>query len=364
MNFDLYSILASIAAGQGLFLAAVLFLKKENQLPNRILAVFLFLLAFTLFQWVLWWTGGIEKVPFMLGLGFSVPLLYGPLMFLFYQSTFERKKLSAQDIMHFIPAGIGVFLMLPFYLRFFEDIASALEWIPSLTRAPWFPVLIFMQMIGYGIWVALHFQKYFLENDELRKWHRWLLAAYWGIVLAYLFYRLLSVFGLSAPGWVYLIAFSLTFFIYLVAWLGYIEPRIFQGVPLREAIVPIKYKKSSLGKKQSKAIFNRISELMEKEKIYRQDNFSLTVLAERIGEQRHHISQSVNEQSGMSFPKYVSSFRVEDAQQLLTEKSKAEMNISQVAFAVGFNTKKAFNLAFKNETGMTPTEYRRKIDKP
>ena len=361
MNFNNWSILFTIAAGQGLFLFLVLLFRKDNRLPNRLLACFLLLSAFTLFQWILWWTGGIRKVPGMMGLEFSVPLLYGPLMFLFYQFTFERKTFRPTDLAHFIPAIIGVFLMLPFYLRFYESLSSALQWIPPITRKPWFPLLVFAQMIGYGIWVGVRFKKYVRKDKELRNWHRYLMGAYFGIVLAYVFYRLLSPLGLTAPEWMYLIAFSLTFFIYLVAWLGYIEPRVFQGVPLRKAIHPAKYQKSSLTNTQSKKVFEQINGLMEVEKIYRHSNCSLDLLARHLGEQRHHISQSVNEQSGVSFPNYISSFRIKEAQELLRTKSKREMNINEVAFAVGFNTKKAFNLAFKNKTGMTPSAFRRQL---
>ena len=357
MPFTFWAILATIAAGQGLFLAVMLFLKKENRLPNRLLAAFLFLLAFTLFEWVLWWTGGMKKWPGFIGAGFSVPLLYGPLMFLFYQSTFERKSLMARDLWHFLPAVIGLFFMLPIYLRFFENASASLAWIPRLRDYPWFPVLIFVQMIGYGVWVGLRFRPFFLEKKELRKWHRWLLAAYWGIVAAYLLYRLLGVLGFTAVGWRYFIAFSQAFFIYLVAWLGYIKPRVFSGIPLEVAANPAKYRKSSLTPEQSRRIFQRIAELMDGG-FYRQEDFSLDLLARRVGEQRHHVSQAINEQSGGSFSEYVNDFRIREALRLLAKKSKAEMNISEVAFGVGFNTKKAFNLAFKRHTGMTPSEYR------
>jgi YesN/AraC family two-component response regulator len=36
------------------------------------------------------------------------------------------------------------------------------------------------------------------------------------------------------------------------------------------------------------------------------------------------------------------------------------MNISEVAYAVGFTDPKYFTKCFKKETGMTPTEYRDK----
>ncbi len=358
MNFSVWALIAIIASAQGFFLAAVLFTKKENRIPNRIIAALLLILAFTLLEKVLWWTGLIETVPIFKGIGFGFPLLFGPLMFLYYQATFERKPPGINAFWHFIPFGVAVFFLLPFYLRFFEPLSSSLGWIPSLMKYPWFPIIIFAQMIGYGVWIGWRFKKYFLENEELCHWHRWLLAAYWGIVAAYLFYRLLSLLGLTALEWHYLIAFSLTCFIYLAAWLGYIEPRLFAGMPLKEAANPIKYKKSSLNPEQSALLFQRILNKMENEMLYRDSQLTLEVLSKKMGTQRHHISQAINEQSGKRFPEFINSYRISDAQQLLETTSKKEMNVIEVAYEVGFNTKKAFNLAFKKQTGLTPTAFR------
>ena len=359
MNFSLWALMAAIASGQGFFLATVLFTKRENRNPNRIIAFLLLILSITLLEKALWWTGLIETLPAFKGIGFGFPLLFGPLMFLYYRTTFERKPLALKDARHFIPFCIAVYFLLPFYLRFFEPLSAALEKVtPSLMNYPWFPVVIFVQMIGYGIWIGWRFKKYFLQNEELRRWHRWLLAAYWGIVAAYIFYRLLSVLDLTAQEWHYLIAFSLTIFIYLAAWLGYIEPRLYNGIPLKEAANPIKYKKSSLNNEQSAILYKSILEKMENEMLYRNSQLTLEVLSKKMDTPRHHISQAINEQSGKRFPEFVNSFRINEAQQLLETTSKKEMNIIEVAYEVGFNTKKSFNLAFKKQTGLTPTAFR------
>ncbi len=358
MQITAWALCAMIAAAQGTFLAFVLGLKKENRLPNRLLGAMLMLLSVTLTEWALWWTGLIEEVPAIKGMTFGFPLLFGPLMFLFYQATFEQKPLSYIVLFHFLPFTLAVFLMLPFYLRFFEDLSEGLKWIPPLTRRPWFPALIFAQMIGYGVWIGVRFRPWFLEKTELRRWHRWLLAAYYGIIITYLLYRLLPFLGLTAQEWKYFIAFSLTAFIYLTAWLGYIEPRVFAGIPLKKAIIPGKYRKSSLHPESSAALFANAEKLMEEEQLFRDSRLSLNTFAAKLNEQRHRLSQAINEQSGKSFSEWVNGYRITAARELLAHTSKREKNVIEVAYEVGFNSKNAFNLAFKNLTGMTPTEFR------
>lgn len=358
MTTTVWALCATVAAAQGLFLCLILFLKKENRLPNRLLGLLLLLLAITLSEWALWWTGLIQQVKWMMAISAAFPWLFGPVLFLFFEATFEYKPLKFNLLRHFLPFVATVFTMLPFYFRLVPDVAAALHWIPPVMGRPWFPVLLFTQMVAYGIWIPWRFRKHFLENDELKRWLRWLLLGYWGIVLTYLIYRLMPWLGLTAPEWKYTIAGSLTVFIYLVAWLGYIEPRVFDGMRLREAILPVKYRKSVLGPESSAALFERISGLMEQEQLFLDSSLSLDMLAKRLHTQRHHVSQAINEQVGKNFSTFVTEYRIRAAQRLLAEKNKRQMNAIEVAYAVGFGTKNAFNLAFKKHTGMTPSDFR------
>ncbi len=358
MEVSIWAIGAVIAAGQALLLAAVLFLKKENRLPNRLLGVLLLLLAVTLVEWALWWTLLIEQMRGwkLASLGFQ--WLYGPLLLLYFEATFERKPLRWQSLLHLLPFAAVVFSLLPFYLRFYENLAAAVQWIPTLVRRPWYPVPAFGQMTGYGVWITLRLRPYVREHGELERWGRWLLLAYWGIVACFLFYRFAPWLGLTAPEWKYVVALGLTAFVYLVAWLGYIEPRVFAGVPLREAANPVKYRHSALTPENSAALFRRVAGLMERETLYRDSRLTLDRLARQLQAQRHHVSQAINEQAGKSFSEFINDYRVREARRLLETTGKRELNAIEVAYQVGFGTKNAFNLAFKKHTGMTPTAYR------
>jgi AraC-like DNA-binding protein len=354
-----YATLAFIAAGQALFLAVILFMKHENRLPNRFIAGLLLLLGITLTEWGLWWSGGIRHLPVFKALSFGFPLLYGPLMWLFYEMVFNGKNLTTRHLWHFLPFGATVVLMLPFYLRFFENISESLAFIPPLTRKGWFPVLIFAQMIGYGIWIWQRFSPHFEKNKELKKWHWWLLASYTGIIGTYLLYRLLPSLGLTAQEWKYLIAGSLSVFIYMAAWIAFVKPRVFAGMPFAAALTGVKYKNSTLSPERSVGLYQQILTLFEQEKLYASSELSLDFLANKLGENRHHVSQAINEQSGKSFWEMVNERRIETAKELLTKTTKQELNVVEIAYQVGFNSKNAFNIAFKKYVGMTPSDFRK-----
>jgi AraC-like DNA-binding protein len=62
----------------------------------------------------------------------------------------------------------------------------------------------------------------------------------------------------------------------------------------------------------------------------------------------------------LSFPEFVNEYRVREAERLILC-SKGENTIQQIMYEVGFNSKSAFNAAFKKHTGYTPTEIRKRV---
>ena len=120
-----------------------------------------------------------------------------------------------------------------------------------------------------------------------------------------------------------------------------------------------KYAKSSLS--DSSNLFEKIKEIVYKEKMYLDFDLKLNTVAEKLNYSIHHISQAINQNAKMSFPDFISSFRIEAAKKKLMEPKPA--TIFAIYLDVGFNSKAAFYTAFKKHTQMTPTEFK-KFHKP
>ena len=119
-----------------------------------------------------------------------------------------------------------------------------------------------------------------------------------------------------------------------------------------------KYKKSLIQGLSKDKIIDRLRELMEVEKIYRQFDLKLEEVAAMLFITPHQLSEFVNDCMGMNFTSYINQFRVEEAKALLVD--KPEENTLAIAFQVGFGSKQSFNMIFKHQTGMTPSEYRKR----
>ncbi len=365
-TFSAWTIAFLIAAMQGFFVALMLWRwKNGHRLGNRLLAVLMSLFGLTMLEYVLYWTQLIQLYPHWMNVSLQFPLLFGPVLYLYFRCIYGNEKLRRRDLWHFLSFVVGVLTVFPFYLL---DGAAKVAIASGERNSELNPILVkffiwfrIAHLIGYAVW-----NFWFIQNQpqvgQSAKWGRLLNFFFLGYALAYLSYFILSRFPFFNLDWDYHISAAMTAFIYLIAYAGWAQPAVFQGFKMTEpAAAPHfeKYKNSGLTPAAGNSIAQKLAEIMENEKLYQNPELRLDDLAERLGAGKHHVSQVINEHLGKSFFDYINSLRVEEARKMLAGTSKQEMNIIEIAYAVGFNNKMSFNNTFKKTTGMTPTEFRR-----
>lgn len=124
-----------------------------------------------------------------------------------------------------------------------------------------------------------------------------------------------------------------------------------------------KYKNSNLNPIFMDECIKKLNYLMDIERIYRDETLSLQSLAEKISVTPHQLSRILNDRLNKNFADFINTYRVEEVKRLLRDPKSADRKILSIAFDAGFNTKTAFNTAFKKYTKTTPSEYRKEIDK-
>lgn len=118
-----------------------------------------------------------------------------------------------------------------------------------------------------------------------------------------------------------------------------------------------KYRKSLIQGLSKDVILARLQELMEDEKVYRQFELKLEDVASMLLITPHQLSEFINEHIGVNFATYINRYRIEEAKDLLLH--DPGQSILSIAFSVGFGSKPSFNNIFKQQTGMTPSEFRK-----
>ncbi|MEP5611987.1 MAG: ABC transporter permease [Cyclobacteriaceae bacterium] len=123
-----------------------------------------------------------------------------------------------------------------------------------------------------------------------------------------------------------------------------------------------KYQKSTLSPEIKSMILGKLDAIFEQENFHLRDDASLTKLAEELGATTHHLSQVLNESKKIGFQDLLAQYRIREACRLLKEDDQSNIKIENIAAMVGYNSKSAFNTAFKKRTGKTPSEYRESKD--
>jgi AraC-like DNA-binding protein len=87
------------------------------------------------------------------------------------------------------------------------------------------------------------------------------------------------------------------------------------------------------------------------------EELSLSKVAKAGSISANHFSEKFKQVTGVNFVDYVARTRFEKASQLLLN---SNLRISDIAFAVGFQSLSQFNRVFKKLSGQSPTEFRGK----
>jgi AraC-like DNA-binding protein len=148
---------------------------------------------------------------------------------------------------------------------------------------------------------------------------------------------------------------ALIFFIANMAvYKGLKQPEIFSGIEERS-----KYERSTLTRSDTDRHLIKLKSLMDEEKPYLDPFLNINQLARRLNIQPRHLSQILNESLHQNFYDFVNSYRIEDAKKMLLESSNKKTTVLEVLLDAGFNSKSAFNRAFKKCAGLTPSEFKK-----
>ncbi|MEK7729260.1 MAG: helix-turn-helix transcriptional regulator [candidate division KSB1 bacterium] len=350
-----------IGASQALLVAAALFATKHGQrVANCCFALLLGAQAAYIIMAVLLETGYILRFPFLLTFENAAVFSMGPFFYFYVRAALgERFAWRGKTMLHFLPAALLILLWLAnLFVSPEKKIAFYLEARahPAQKGAVDF-ILLGLLDLSLFAYLLVSLRKLMLSarrNDVLAwRWLRNLLIAFLAVQT---FSAVLDILALDLANSRYT-PLLLTVILCSLSYYGLRQSGM--AMPVLVAKVERKYAKSALTEEAALELFHKLQEVMAKEKLFADSALSLPKLAKRLNASPHHLSQVLNARLQQSFFNYIGNLRMEEAKRRLLSPAAAQINISEIAYAVGFNSVSAFSTLFKKLTGMSPSQFQK-----
>jgi AraC-like DNA-binding protein len=383
----------------------------RNQAGSRVLGFFMVNFFIQSFLFANFHIFHIESlhVLFYLGLS-SLSLLEFPLIYLYVRYMSDAGfKLTWRQALHFLPAFVIFVCQVATYLSLEPATKTVLLASDGLLNVPELSafnavysisiIILFIQVFAYSTVMIIRLIKHKknIENYYSYKHKislRWLLA----FVILYLAYYIVEIIIYS---FLYLKISETAYFsilavhIFFVGIFGLRQKEIFDpehkkeeeesfpypviekgedntsGDPIKEQLVKEVEQKAATREKQEllsddmkKMLADKITGIIESEQLYLDDELSLNKLAEQLEIHKNYVSHVINNEFNVNFYNFINKYRIEEAKRLLADEQYDHYSIEGIAKSCGFKSRNVFYPIFKKHMGMTPREFKNKIQQP
>lgn len=330
----------------------------------RWIGVFLLLLAINFADGLLSLNGFYLEHPKLAGWEEGFVLLYGPsVLFFAYGVTDPPFRWSMNRWIHLVPFLIAEVTLVAFYQSLHaEEKRFILEQATSMEPTVYvflIQLAVLVHVLTYTLVARriLHKHEETLKQDYSTRVVRWAgstthyLIGLFAMSLASMLMLQAGYPGLYLVGILVVVASTGLFTFYL----------LLQALdqPLLLA-TPGKTTEYSLPAAEVEQLSAKIRDYFEVENGYTNPDLTIGDLADQLAEPVREISHVVNHHLARNFYDLVNMYRVRAAEQIFSAEPESAGTITNVMYRVGFSSKSSFNTQFKQKTGLTPSEYRRK----
>jgi len=371
---------ALVGALQGLLLAGVLVAHRKNRTANRLLAALMVSFTLYLASSVYFHAGLMKVYPHFFGVGYQMPLLFGPLVYLYAVAASDRSlRFRPRDALHFLPLAVSVISTVHIYMMGGAEKIALYE---RLERgdAPMVLVLLdplrYVSGIAYSVATVLYLRRHRRRvEDSYSNTARvnlvWLLWLAWAAAAIWLLATTLRITDFGARLSDGHVTLAMALMVYAIGYMGLRQPEVFRyetaewAVPLRppspEVAPAPRYERSGLSDAESVRLENELRALMERERPWSNSELTLPELAIRLHSTPHKLSEILNSRIGLSFYDFVNGYRVREVQRRIQAGEARRRKMLALALDAGFASKSTFNEAFKKHTQQTPSDFRQAV---
>lgn len=148
--------------------------------------------------------------------------------------------------------------------------------------------------------------------------------------------------------------FMCAYFLF-IGYKGINQEKVFFNESELELIEELEDTKITDRNQQLKAV---ILDKINREEPFLQSDLTIHEFSKLVGSNSKYVSNVLNTEFEQNFATFINSYRIEKAKEYLRGKETSNYTIEVVSEMAGFHSKSAFNKAFKNIVGVTPSTYK------
>lgn len=375
LNFNIWSVIILLGAGQGFFLSIYLFFKTRDS-ASKWLSLLLVVVSLHLLEYAVSISGIVLLYPSLVATTYPLLFCMGPFYYFYCDSLLGRSRHSSvRTLVHFTPAFLVLLMLFPFYAK--SDSAK-IDYLEGLAAKGSVEVpaeqvaFMLVHVLQTVIYVALAYKlirqkelevKNFSSDVVLMGKIRWLKTFSFYFTLYLMMYFVLVVILQFASSHQleldYVMLFITSFSIYAIGYFAIGNSYFFTSAVIREPHQPRVIQQNRIGS-WPPDVKERLLSYMDSNKPYLKSDLKISELADSLSIPYYQLSQLINDEFSVNFYDFVNKYRVEEAKKLLLQDTR-NFKILAIAYEVGFNSKATFNRVFKKVTDLTPSQFKEKF---
>ncbi len=362
-----------IGISQSFFSGMLISTKKPVTTANRLMAAWLFMICIELI-FALINSNVLEMYSFQF-----ITFTYGPLLYLYVRFMIKPEtKFNWFLLMHFIP--FAAFLVISVIFRtepLVRDLRGFFINDKLISLRIIYGTSFFLSITIYSTLTFIEIGRHQKNLKNLVSYTSGVITLNWLKIISASFYIAyfilfilggLNMLGNFIPFDPYFVIFGfITIFSFVFSFYSIRQPVIFDQELKQvhdEKKNSEKYLKSGLKEIQARDYLAKLISYVEGNKPYLDRDLSIYDLSQATGIPRHYITQILNEKHKKNLYTFINEYRVKEVIDRFNDPKYDNYTILAIAYDSGFNSKTTFNAIFKNQTGLTPSEFRDKPDRP
>ena len=294
-------------------------------------------------------------LPWLQTISFQLTWAYGPLLVLVIRHSLLQTTRHA--LWHAVPLLT----------------ASALTLLqPAWLNPLWFLALLFIQVSAYLTWAACLLVQHRARIKQLANQHQnssyyWLLFLAGGLMAATLMdiviYICILTTGIASTTLISAAASALALYVNTIALFAMYQPAALTPAAAEAPAKPVEVTPPcriiELSPQAAKELDQQLMALVASHQPHLDEDISLGKLASLLAITTHQLSELLNIHKETSFYDFLNELRFQESLKLL-ENGQEDVTIADIAYRSGFNNRNTFYKVFKDKTGVTPGQYKKK----